>query len=590
MTAASNAEDMSEIALKLVFSALDARKNFKLEAGAGAGKTYSLIAALQHILSNRRTYLTRDDQQVACLTYTNVARDEIIRRTDASPFIFTDTLHGFLWEMIRPYQKALQQAIMEAEGWQDALNGRTSLQRLTIDYDLGFRRIEDHVASLHHDDVPALAIELFKQPKFRRLIADRFPLVFIDEYQDTPKGLVEAMLGDDTNDQNATVYGFFGDHWQQIYDKTCGSIKHTTLNAIPKNANFRSNTNIVDFLNRLRPELQQAPARGAKAGSVTIYHTNDWPGERLDRNWKGQIPHDASHHALAYAIDDATERRWIDATSEIKTLVLTHTAIANELGYGSLPAIFRYNDAFIRKDDAVIAYLLETIEPAADAFTARRYGELFDVLGRTRPHIRAPREKVAWKEFFERLDEFRSTGTVGDVLGLLNSQEIFSVPTEVKNRQVELDRAELALSDGMELSEPRYLVEYQKLRNVSYEEIRALSSYVDNKTVFSTKHNVKGAEFDNVVVLLGRGWAAYDFARMLENHSRRDSLSEKDRKSFERSRNLFYVAVSRAKHNLSLVFTQKLEPAALDTLTSWVGEANVLSVDFAGERSLTSSQ
>ena len=30
------------------------------------------------------------------------------------------------------------------------------------------------------------------------------------------------------------------------------------------------------------------------------------------------------------------------------------------------------------------------------------------------------------------------------------------------------------------------------------------------------KQNVKGAEFDNVAVLLGRGWSAYDFAKVLE--------------------------------------------------------------------------
>ncbi|MEO3931970.1 hypothetical protein WMO79_04030 [Micrococcaceae bacterium Sec7.4] len=33
------------------------------------------------------------------------------------------------------------------------------------------------------------------------------------------------------------------------------------MTAIPKNANFRSDTKIVEFLNQLRPELKQAPAR-----------------------------------------------------------------------------------------------------------------------------------------------------------------------------------------------------------------------------------------------------------------------------------------------------------------------------------------
>jgi DNA helicase-2/ATP-dependent DNA helicase PcrA len=579
----ATAEQESESALKSVFAALEAQANFKLEAGAGAGKTYSLIKALQHVLTERSTYLPRDDQQIACLTYTNVARDEIVSRTDASPFVFADTLHGFLWEMIRPYQKALAHAIVMDPKWQGTLDGRTTLHGVQIDYDLGIRGISGDVASLHHDDVPAIAIELFKNQKFRALIADRFPIVFIDEYQDTPHGLVEAMLSGHGKDPRTSVYGFFGDHWQQIYDRTCGSIEHPTLTAIPKNANFRSDTTIVDFLNQLRPELQQAPAHGAEKGTITIYHTNGWPGVRLGNNWKGQISHSASRKALEWAIEDAQERRWDGAATEVKTLMLTHTAIANELGYESLPSIFKYSDAFIRKGDPVIAYLLDIVEPAAEAFRAHKYGDLFNVLGRTRPHLRTPRDKAQWSNLFGVLDALRTSGTVGEVLDHLHRQALFSIPSRVQRRQADLDEATSALDPETPLSEPRRLVEYQKLRSVPYREIQALAAYVDDKTVFSTKHNVKGAEFDNVVVLLGRGWSAYDFAKMLENYRRRNYLNATERKSFERSRNLFYVAASRAKHNLALVFTQKLEQDALTALTTWVGDSNIVPIDFADE-------
>ncbi len=576
------AEQESDSALRSVFAALEARENFKLEAGAGAGKTYSLIRALQHILSERSKYLPRADQQIACLTYTNVARDEIVNRTDSSPFVFADTLHGFLWEMIRPYQKALAQAILVAEKWQETLEGRTTLDGLEIDYDLGIRGIGDHVATLHHDDVPGLAMELFKNAKFRALIADRFPIIFIDEYQDTPQGLVEAMLIGHKEDPLTSIYGIFGDHWQQIYDKTCGSIEHPAITAIPKNANFRSGTTIVNFLNQLRPELQQAAAEDAAVGTITIYHTNEWPGVRLGSNWKGQISHAASHQTLEWATADAREHRWTDATSDVKNLMLTHTSIANELGYESLPTIFKYNDAFIRKQDPVLAYLLDVVEPAAVAFQAHKYGDLFDVLGRSQPHIRSPRDKTRWTKFFENLNALRANGTVGDVLDHLNGQKLFSIPSKVQYRQTRLEEALTELESGTELSEPR-LLEYQRLRSVSYAEIRALAAYVYDKTVFSTKHNVKGAEFDNVVVVLGRGWSAYDFAKMLENYPRRDQLNDSERKSFERSRNLFYVAASRAKHNLVLVFTQKLEQGALATLTNWVGDSNIVPVTFTDE-------
>ncbi|MEX5257675.1 UvrD-helicase domain-containing protein [Kocuria arenosa] len=578
------AEEESDTALESVFRALRERRNFKLEAGAGAGKTYSLIAALQRILADRKYYLPRSDQQIACLTYTKVARDQIINRTDANPYIFADTLHGFLWEMVKPYQKALKQTILSSEDWQNKLEGRTALDDLIIEYDLGIRIIDDTAIRIHHDDVPRLANKLFRKPKFRTLIADHFPIIFIDEYQDTPQGLVEAMLSGLEPDSQASVFGFFGDHWQQIYDNTCGSIEHSTVIPIPKNANFRSDRNIVSFLNKLRPELVQAPADNALTGTVTIYHTNEWPsGDRLTHHWKGQIPHIASHRTLEWITNDAQHRVWGEASKDTKTLMLTHASLAHELGYESLPAIYKYNDSFAKKEDPVIAFLLDIVEPSSEAFRERRYGELFDVLGSAQPHIRSHNDKVYWTSHFEKLDDLRNSDTVGAVLSHLRSQTLFSIPQRVLKTHRDLEQALGVLNETMNLSEPRHLSEYQKLLNVKYAEIMSLSAYVNDKTPFSTKHNVKGAEFDNVIVVLGRGYSKYDFAKMLDNYPSRDRLIESEYKKFERSRNLFYVAASRAKRNLVLLFTQELSDATLEMFSEWVGADNVVSVNFSSD-------
>jgi DNA helicase-2/ATP-dependent DNA helicase PcrA len=53
-------------------------------------------------------------------------------------------------------------------------------------------------------------------------------------------------------------------------------------------------------------------------------------------------------------------------------------------------------------------------------------------------------------------------------------------------------------------------------------------------------------------------------------HERRDT--------YERSRNLFYVACSRPKKNLAILFTQLLSPSALATLNSWFGEENIITL------------
>ena len=44
------AEEASERALAAVFASLDHGESFLLEAGAGAGKTYSLVKALQFLI------------------------------------------------------------------------------------------------------------------------------------------------------------------------------------------------------------------------------------------------------------------------------------------------------------------------------------------------------------------------------------------------------------------------------------------------------------------------------------------------------------------------------------------------------------
>lgn len=577
---ADSAEHASEKALSAVFSALEDHRNFKLEAGAGAGKTYSLIQALKHILERKALYLPRSDQRVACLTYTTGARDEIKARTDGNPSIFADTLHGFLWEMISPFQKALAASLRDSETWSGILSESPNIDGLAIDYDRGIRGVYEDRVALHHDDIPAFAIQLFGNKKFRSLITDRFPVIFIDEYQDTPARLAEAVLSGHGSDLRSPVVGFFGDHWQQIYEKTCGSIEHVTLTSIPKNANFRSDRSVVNFLNCLRPELPQAPRDDAEEGTVTIYHTNSWPGARLGRNWKGQISHEATQACLTWLQTASPSSVWIKDSNDLKVLMLTHATIANELGYPSLPKTFSYNDSFAKKEDPVVEYLVDTVEPALQAFREHKYGELFRLLGSKKPRLRGPKDKVRWREFFDSLEKASTTGTVGEVLDLLGSQQLFSVPTQVAKRERELKDALSALGSDEKLKEPRKLAELHAFRAVRYVEVRALHAYLDDDTMFSTKHSVKGAEFDDVVVLVGRGWSKYDFAKMISANAPQGSPELKEANSFEPSRNLFYVSASRAKHNLAFLFVQELDDDALEVLSDWVGPENIISIEF----------
>ncbi|MFI5636484.1 UvrD-helicase domain-containing protein [Streptomyces goshikiensis] len=577
----TTAESESETALRDILVALDDRRNFKVEAGAGAGKTYSLIETLRHILRKRSTYLPLGGQRIACVTYTNVARNEIVRRTDASPYIFAETIHGFLWEIVSPFKKSLLQEIVTLPGWERTLDGRTSLQGCSVSYDLGFRRIEGDSVHLHHDDVPALAIRLFSNAKFRSLVSDRFPIILVDEYQDTPAGLAEAMIGGRENKADEPTYGFFGDHWQQIYDRSCGSIDHLSVAPIAKRANWRSGSSVVRVLNHMRPELPQATVPDAHSGSVTVYHTNNWIGPRGARAKKGQIPDATLSATLSWVMRDVGRRHTGNLSQHAKVLMLTHASIATELGFGNIDRTFKYNDDYVRKSDEVVAFLLDVLEPCCNFFRQKKYGLMFDVLRRSRPRLKQQSDKIGWSDLFQQIDTARQSGTVGDVLDIILRQSFFAPPQALIHRQHKWASACRDLDVGQELSEPRRLAEYGRFREVSYSEVIALHHYIEECTPFSTQHGVKGAEYPSVVAVFGGGWTRYNFPRMLADFPRRSNLSKEERGRFERTRNLFYVACSRAKRDLVLIFTTELPDEALDTLRSWVGPANIVAVHYS---------
>ncbi len=77
--------------------------------------------------------------------------------------------------------------------------------------------------------------------------------------------------------------------------------------------------------------------------------------------------------------------------------------------------------------------------------------------------------------------------------------------------------------------------------------------------------------------MFGRGWSDYDFNAFLAM-ARNPAVIAAKATAYERYRNLFYVTVSRPKRRLALLFTQKLEPAAMATLTEWFGQHPIIDI------------
>ncbi len=234
------ADAAGRVALERMFACLDGGRSFRLEAGAGAGKTYSLDKALRRLIDRRGVELLRRGQQVGCITYTNVAKDEIISRIQAHPAVRPETIHGFCWSILQDFQSTLRVLVPALEGWPERLEPVGGIGMRNVHYELGYPSVRDHQVTLRHDDVLTLMIQTLAYPKFRSVMTARYPILLIDEYQDTDAGFMDAIKTWFLDTGRGPQLGLFGDHWQKIYGEGCGLVEHAGLEVIDKNANFRS--------------------------------------------------------------------------------------------------------------------------------------------------------------------------------------------------------------------------------------------------------------------------------------------------------------------------------------------------------------
>ena len=225
----------------------------------------------------------------------------------------------------------------------------------------------------------------------------------------------------------------------------------------------------------------------------------------------------------------------------------------------------------MKKEDPYVKFFAEVVEPSSLAYEAKRFGELSAVLGGKRPVINSAADKATWSTTMDKLLELRRTASIAEVVKYLADQTIrqLQMPevAPLPVRAMSSDNSEDEPSAG----EQRWI----KMKDLPYIEMARMVGFIEDKTPFSTKHGVKGAEFDNVLVVIGRGWNKYDFGQFLESANDPGRLAPAKLAGFERNRNLFYVACSRPRANLAVLFTQKLSDRALATLKDWFGDEGV---------------
>lgn len=120
-----------------IFDAIESYQNIIFNAGAGAGKTYSLIESLKYIINNKGEKLAYHNQNIICITYTNVATDEIKERLGNTKLVKVSTIHERLWDLISPYRKQL------VEIHSEKLNEELGIIQSELDTEAKFQAYRD---------------------------------------------------------------------------------------------------------------------------------------------------------------------------------------------------------------------------------------------------------------------------------------------------------------------------------------------------------------------------------------------------------------------------------------------------------------
>lgn len=546
-----------------IISALQNGISFRVEAGAGSGKTYSLNKAIEWIQANKWTEYRRNKQTVVCITYTNAAVDVIAERLSKDSFILPSTIHSFAWNAIKQYQSFLIDIVTSDS---DFLPDEGDFFEVTeVTYTLGHRYNENGIQYLYHDDVLKLFCQLLDNAKFRHVFTDKYPLILIDEYQDSYKPIIDRFIDFFIAEKKGPQFGFFGDAWQTIYqsNNACGLIENENLEIIKKGSNFRSAPRIVQVLNDLRPDLPQTSAIDDFDGQVIVITCDDYTGlRRTERNFMGELPAEE----LKNRLKNITEKIKRESSEEddLKVLMITHKVLATQQGYEQLLEILA--DGLRDKEDPFLLFFMDTVEPIYKALKDSNMQLLFDTLGIKRFPITKKSEKVKWKELQQQLEDARTKRAI-DLFELIKRTKLIPIPPKLDGWYHLYQKA----------PETVYVTNasIQSFLELDYLQFTSAIDFLYPDAIFSTEHGVKGEEYDNVVFVISKGWNQYQFetyAPMITGHS---DVPEGKQASYERNRNLFYVCCSRPKKRLFFFVSVPTNAAFRSFMTELVGTDNV---------------
>jgi DNA helicase-2/ATP-dependent DNA helicase PcrA len=584
---------------------LEEHRSFAMIAGAGSGKTSSLVEALGRIRDREGKALKRQGQRVACITFTKRAVEVIKARLGFDDLYLVSTLHSFLWGQISRFHEDIREALRESripalieKAKEDdnggkskkALKARAKIERLTEEHasiaKVNFFEYADTNFSdyskgqIGHDDVIEIATYLFaKNSTFRRITGLRFPYIFVDEAQDTFEGIVAGLnlVGAGVG---LPVIGYFGDPWQQIYDRSVGEfLPPEGGEVITKTENFRCSKSVIRLLNAYRQDVEQYAAGENMTceGSVEfVLVQSEEPTEPRKRYSEEQI-----ERALERMDSVVADWGWTGRDDVVK-LFLVRQMIARRLGFSDLNRLFtgeyassRAQDAFEAGEHFILKPFLSTICPLINAQEQGDTRKIISLLRLESPAfavdgLNAGKTLKSMIEIANalicQLQVLWNTEPLGTILRFCIDKHIVQPPERLCEHLDRAPRVEAFDEDIHSLDKADWLADslFQMLPGP----VARYAKYIDNNTAYSTQHGVKGEQYEKVMVVyddVEAAWNNYSFNKVLTPLTagaptdRQRSITQK----------LAYVSFSRARQDLRvLMFSANPEGARAELIDS----------------------
>jgi len=582
-------------------------KSFITFAGAGSGKTYSLKKALDFLKKEYSDDFLHQGKQIAVVTFTNNAADEIEDRVEKDPIFAISTIHSFCWSAIagfnedirKWYLKKIPEDLAEVEGLEKrGRAGKASearkrtITRLTekmkwlseprsFIYDPN--GVNSSQSALSHADVLKIFSSfLTTKSMMAEIIVSKFPFIFIDESQDTDKDVISAFFELQDTKSDKVIIGLFGDTMQRIFgggEPQLGKTKPSNWSSFNKQMNHRSARRIVGLGNQIRSEddrRKQYARDGAEEGYIRYF----------------LLPHSVSNKdeveakiRVSMAVTTG-ESDWTDVQSkETAILLLEHKMAGRRLGFNDLwnklSKSEKIKDRISEGGNTELKFFSNVVFPMVEASQNGRRAELMSILREWKSPLLEACVLDANKDdplSLARAAEHALKDVVSNdkvsfraVLEVIAEHELLRIPAKLQSFvtfyeenkiQSELGQAEAMLGVETEPEEPdgSEIAAWTEALETEFFQIKNYKNYIDGNSVFRTHQGVKGNEFERVMVVMDDedaggflfSYEQYFGAKELSQASQKKQ-NDGEETGIDRTRRLFYVTSTRAKNSLAHV-------------------------------------